>query len=109
MLRDAGAAPLPWSELEDGDADLVVTASRVPARLPNTPLIVLPGAIPEDVAHRRAPTVFTYAHRLDRPPDAEDGHGTVVGCSIHDRVVASLRCATSTGALWGWTGNAASS
>lgn len=90
MLRDAGAAPLPWSELEDGDADLVVTASRVPARLPNTPLIVLPGAIPEDVAHRRAPTVFTYAHRLDRPPDAEDGHGTVTGCSDHDRILASL-------------------
>ncbi|WP_433473929.1 hypothetical protein ACQPZP_34785 [Spirillospora sp. CA-142024] len=90
MLKDAGAAPLPWSELEDGDVGLVVTASRVPARLPNAPLIVLPGAIPEDVAHRRARTVLTYAHRLDRPPDTEDDHGVVVGDSDHDRLVASL-------------------
>ncbi len=90
MLKDAGAAPLPWSDLEDGDVGLVVTASRVPARLPNAPLIVLPGAIPEDVAHRRAPAVFTYAHHLDRPPDSGDGHGVVVGDSDHDRLVASL-------------------
>ncbi|NKZ02940.1 hypothetical protein HGB48_04125 [Actinomadura latina] len=88
MLKDAGAAPLPWSELADGDVGLVVTAHRVPARPPGAPLIALPGTIPAEVKHRPAPAVFTYAHHLDRPPDAEDGH--VVGDSDHDRLVASL-------------------
>ncbi|NVI92987.1 hypothetical protein [Actinomadura sp. BRA 177] len=88
MLKDAGAAPLPWTELADGDAGLVVTAHRVPACPPGAPLIALPGTIPAEVKHRPAPAVFTYAHHLDRPPDAEDGH--VVGDSDHDRLVASL-------------------
>lgn len=90
MLKDAGAAPLPWSELADGDVGLVVTAHRVPARPPGAPLIALPGTVPAEVAHRPAPTVFTYAHHLDRPPDAEDGRAVVVGDSDHDRLVASL-------------------
>ncbi|MFB4306644.1 hypothetical protein [Actinomadura sp. GTD37] len=90
MLKDAGAAPLRWSELADGDVGLVVTAHRVPARPPGAPLIALPGTIPAEVAHRPAPAVFTYAHHLDRPPDAGDGRGVVVGDSDHDRLVASL-------------------
>ncbi|TDC82015.1 hypothetical protein [Actinomadura sp. 7K507] len=90
MLRDAGAAPLRWSELADGGIGLVVTAHRVPARPPGAPLIALPGTIPAAVAHRPAPAVFTYAHHLDRPPDAEDGGAVVVGDSDHDRMVASL-------------------
>lgn len=88
MLKDAGAAPLRWSELADGDVGLVVTAHRIPARPPGAPLIALPGTIPAEVAHRPAPAEFTYAHRLDRPPDTEDGH--VIGDSDHDRIVASL-------------------
>ncbi|GGU19786.1 hypothetical protein [Actinomadura livida] len=88
MLRDAGAAPLRLSELADGDVGLVVTAHRIPGRPPGAPLIALPGTIPADVKHRPAPAVFTYAHHLDRPPGAEDGH--VVGDSDHDRLVASL-------------------
>lgn len=90
MLKDAGAAPLPWSELADGDVGVVVTAHRVPARPPGAPLIALPGTIPAEVAHRPAPAVFTYAHHLDRPPDAAPGRAVVVGDSDHDRLVASL-------------------
>ncbi|TDE37233.1 hypothetical protein E1289_04710 [Actinomadura sp. 6K520] len=90
MLRDAGAAPLRWSELADGDVGLVVTAHRIPPRPPGAPLIALPGTIPAAVAHRPAPTVFTYAHHLDRPPDARPGGAVVVGDSDHDRLVASL-------------------
>ncbi|MFA1548266.1 hypothetical protein [Actinomadura chokoriensis] len=90
MLKDAGAAPLRWSELEGGDVGLVVTASRIPARPPDAPLVVLPGANPGEAAHRPAVTVFTCAHRLDRPPDAGDGGTAVVGDSDHDRLVASL-------------------
>lgn len=88
MLKDAGAAPLRWSELESGDVGLVVTASRIPACPEGAPLIALPGTIPAEVRHRPAPAVFTYAHRLDRPPDAGEGH--VIGDSDHDRLVASL-------------------
>lgn len=88
MLKDAGAAPLSLSGLAGGDVGLVVTAHRVPEGPPAAPLIALPGTITAEVAHRPAPTVFTYAHHLDRPPDARDGH--VVGDSDHDRLVASL-------------------
>ncbi|TDC54076.1 hypothetical protein E1281_16725 [Actinomadura sp. KC345] len=90
MLKDAGTAPLRWSGLADGDVGLVVTAHRIPARSPGAPLIALPGTIPAAVAHRPAPAVFTYAHHLDRPPDAEEGRAVVVGDSDHDRLVASL-------------------
>ncbi|MFG2244751.1 hypothetical protein [Spirillospora sp. NPDC048823] len=90
MLRDAGAAPLRWSDIADGDVGLVVAAQRIPACPPGAPLIALPGTIPAGVAHRPAPAVYTYAHHLDRPPDAGGGHAVVVGDSDHDRLVASL-------------------
>ncbi|WP_067452602.1 hypothetical protein [Actinomadura macra] len=106
LLRDAGALVVPWQDTGRGDFGLVITATAVPGPAPPAPQIVLPAAAEVVRRHMtgqpspapqappgRVPVTIALAHGAEErapaiggPPDT----WTVVGDSIHDRLVASL-------------------